>query len=465
MGTDMPEGHIPPMRTASEIDVASRYVQSAFNALADHAESLLQGDEVVTAHLRAEDSDFVRINGCKVRQAGNVRQRTVTLKLIDGKRHAAAEMTLTGTRSADSLRVNTAISELRALLPNLPDDPHLMYNTTPVSTERHGDPVIPDSHDAVDAILREGAGLDLVGIYAGGGVYEGFANSLGQRNWFSSFSFNFDFSVYERADKAVKCGYAGLSWDAADFAAKVQSAREQRKILQREARTIKPGQYRVYLAPAAVNEIVSLLSWGAFSLKAQKTRQSPLNRLVDGHTALNPAISLTEATSRGVAAGFDSAGFAKHDSVRLIHEGSHGGSLVSPRSAAEFGVPTNGAASDEGPTSLDLAAGDLADNKILDALGTGLWINNLWYLNYSDRSHCRMTGMTRFATFWVEDGKIVAPLNVMRFDETLYRMFGDNLLGLTSNREMLLAADTYFRRSTSSARLPGALIDDFTFTL
>jgi predicted Zn-dependent protease len=73
--------------------------------------------------------------------------------------------------------------------------------------------------------------------------------------------------------------------------------------------------------------------------------------------------------------------------------------------------------------------------------------------------------MTRFATLWVEGGEIVAPLNVMRFDETLYRMFGDNLIGLTRKRELILDADTYFRRSTSCVRLPGALIDDFSFTL
>jgi predicted Zn-dependent protease len=73
--------------------------------------------------------------------------------------------------------------------------------------------------------------------------------------------------------------------------------------------------------------------------------------------------------------------------------------------------------------------------------------------------------MTRFATFWVENGVIQAPLNVMRFDETVYRMLGDNLIGLTAEREMIFDPDTYGRRSTRTARLPGALVDDFTFTL
>ncbi len=119
----------------------------------------------------------------------------------------------------------------------------------------------------------------------------------------------------------------------------------------------------------------------------------------------------------------------------------------------------------EFPSSLDLAGGDLAEESIRATLDTGIYVNRLWYLNFSDRPAGRITGMTRFATFWVEGGQIVAPLNVMRFDETIYRMLGENLLGLTSRRELLPSSQTYGGRSTGSMRLPGALIDDFTFTL
>jgi len=107
----------------------------------------------------------------------------------------------------------------------------------------------------------------------------------------------------------------------------------------------------------------------------------------------------------------------------------------------------------------------LHQDHILKALDTGIYINNLWYLNYSDRAACRITGMTRFASFWVENGEIKAPLNVMRFDETLYNMLGKKLLALTAERAFLMETDTYEVRSTGSTRLPGALIDGFTFTL
>ena len=141
------------------------------------------------------------------------------------------------------------------------------------------------------------------------------------------------------------------------------------------------------------------------------------------------------------------------------------GSLVSPRTAKEYGIATNGANGSESASSLDLAAGNLPLSRVLQELDTGVFISNLWYLNFSDRSNFRLTGMTRFACFWVENGEIKAPLNVMRFDDSLFRILGENLLALTSEREMLIDSESYGARSTGSARLPGALVKDFVFVL
>ena len=138
---------------------------------------------------------------------------------------------------------------------------------------------------------------------------------------------------------------------------------------------------------------------------------------------------------------------------------------MSPRTAREFGLPTNGANGSEAPEALSMAPGTLPAKDALAALGTGLYVGNLWYLNYSDRTACRMTGMTRFATFWVEDGRIVAPVNVLRFDDTLYRMLGENLEALTDETELLLDSSSYGSRVLSSAALPGALVKEMAFTL
>ncbi|VEB43432.1 Predicted Zn-dependent proteases and their inactivated homologs [Chromobacterium violaceum] len=114
---------------------------------------------------------------------------------------------------------------------------------------------------------------------------------------------------------------------------------------------------------------------------------------------------------------------------------------------------------------MQLAAGELPRDQALQALGTGVYLSNLWYLNFSDRSACRITGMTRFACFWVEDGRIVAPLGVMRFDDSLYSVLGEQLEALTAERELLVDTASYGGRATQSKLLPGALVKSLRFSL
>ena len=73
--------------------------------------------------------------------------------------------------------------------------------------------------------------------------------------------------------------------------------------------------------------------------------------------------------------------------------------------------------------------------------------------------------MTRYGCFWVENGEIVATIKDLRFDESLYSFFGENLVALTNFREFIPPVDTYESRSLGGMLVPGALVDNFTFTL
>ena len=440
-------------------------MQTYFYQLADFIDSRIHADETWLACLAAEDSHFVRFNQNLVRQAGSVRQTGLTISLIARQRRAESRLTLSGQPDNDQALVTAALQTMRQDLGDLPEDPYLLYSQTPQSTERVGDSKLASDTEILDQVRMQGEGKDLVGIYAAGAIYKGFANSFGQRNWHRVDNFNFEWCLYHAADKAVKNSYAGTHWDSAEFARKMASSSEQLAILKRPPKQLAPGPYRAYLAPSAMYEILELLSWESFGVKAQRNKQSPLLKLEDGSAALHAGIFLQENSQEGVAPGFQADGFIKSATVKLIEGGKHAGALVSPRSAREFSIETNGANSAEAPEALDMAAGHLHRDDALKTLGTGILIGNLHYLNFSDRRTCRMTGMTRFATFWVEQGEIKAPLNVMRFDDSAYRVLGENLLALTAERELILDSGTYGERSTGSARLPGGLVKDFALTL
>ncbi len=444
--------------------MADAGMESYFHSLADGLDRAVRAGEQYTAWLDAEVTDFVRMNHGKVRQPGSVTQRYLAVRLVAGARHAEHTLSLTGNVAEDARAAADALASLRAALPELADDPHLLLPTEVVSSRDERGGGLPPSEHVIDAILEAAQGLDLVGLYAAGPVYRGFANSQGQRNWHAATTFNLQWSLYHRADKAVKSAYAGFAWEDAAFGAKMAQARDELSMLAQPAKALAPGRYRAFLAPAAMDEIAGLLRWGAFSGRALATKQSPLAKMQSGER-LDARITITEDLSAGVAPRFQGDGFSRPESVPLIENGALVGSLVSPRTAREFGLAANGANAHESPESLLMAGGELPASEALAALDTGLSIGNLWYLNYSDTPACRMTGMTRFATFWVENGRIVAPVDVLRFDDTLYRLLGSKLEALTDTPELILSADSYRSRSLSSATLPGALVAEIDFTL
>lgn len=434
-----------------------------FRELSDVLFRRLTGAEVLLLNYQGEASDFARLNNNKVRQAGQVQQHTLQLALIARNRESTATLSLSGRLEDDTARAGAMMDRLREQLAFLPEDPHLNFSTSVHNTQHRGDNNLPAAADAVDTLIRSADGLDLVGLWASGEMSHGFANSLGQFNWHSLFSFNLDWSLYRETDKAVKQHYAGFEWNPEEIVRKIETGRETLAILGQPPKRLQPGRYRVYLAPSAMYEILQLLNWGAFGMKSHRTSQTPLLRMVKEGVPLHSSVSLRENHGQGLTPRFTRGGFIKPNTVELIRNGTYGDCLANARSAKEYGVGVN--CGIEHPKSLDMAPGDLNSQDVLSSLDTGLHISNLWYCNYSDRNHCRITGMTRFACLWVESGRAVAPAEVMRFDESLYRILGDCLEGITREREKLLDNSSYEWRSDASAQLPGALVSDFTFTL
>jgi len=438
--------------------------QQRFEQLLSALRAALQDGEQFTLGFSAEQSLFIRFNHAKVRQAGEVSQASAQLRLVRDGRQAEQQFTLCGDAELDRQRLHEALEQLRQTLPLLALDPYLSLDDSAWQSHSQQQQALPDIAEVLALVEREAGQLDLVGIYAAGPICRGFASSYGAFGWHQANSFNFDWSLFHANGQAVKANYAGQSWDAAAMVERLRLSREQLAFLGRPAITLKPGSYRAYLAPAAMDEIAGMLGWGGFSAQALATGNSPLQRLYGGDAQLNPLVNFDEQVSGSLSPAFSDEGLPRRD-VRLIGEGRGLERLISARSAAEFALTANGADSYEAPCALSLAPGNLPSAQILQRLGTGLYISNLWYLNYSDLPAARMTGLTRFATFWVEDGQIQGPVSTMRFDDTLYNLLGNQLEDLTCERELILSTSTYGQRHTGSSHLPGALVKGLTLTL
>jgi len=429
----------------------------------DELERLCLPGEVFLASFLGEDSDFVRLNHNRVRQVGHVVQRECRVSLIRGRREAQGALSLGADRSSNAQRLEMLIERLRTQLAVAGDDPHLLYATEPHSTAEVRTADEPDSRAAITTVMELGEGLDLVGLFANGSFYRGFGNSLRQRNWYANGGFNLDISAHGDGAQAVKCLYAGQSWDPAALGHRIALLRDRLAALTREGRVLTPGRYRVYLSPYALGEILGLLGMSAFGMRSHKTLHTPLLKMIREGRRLHPGITVLEAHREGYTPAFTSAGFIKPEQVVLIEAGELRDCLADRRSAAEYGVTPN--AEIEGTRSLALAAGDLPEREMLARLDTGLYVDHLWYGNFSDWNECRVTATTRYASFWVEGGEITAPIPTMRLDESIYHLLGDGLMGLTRERESIVDPGTYEWRSLSSQRLPGALVDGVGFAM
>ncbi len=445
------------------LDFISR-VRAHFDAVASDLLSQLADGEDAALNICAEETLYLRFNNNRVRQNTDVEQLAVSLQLQAQGRTVQKTRPLSGNMDVDRAALQSLLGQCRAEISALPADPNQvpMQNNGSSSEEFRGGLLAPER--VVPAVVAPADGCDLAGFYAGGTVIRGHQNSKGQRHWFANETFFLDYSIYNGA-KAVKGRYAGAHWVDADWAANLQRSRGLLQLLNKPQQDIKPGAYRTYLAPQAFADLTGMLGWNALSSAAWKQGRCPFKKLADGVATLSPLLSIDENFGLGLAPRFNSLGEVSATCLPLIQNGELKTLLTSSRSAKEYGLIANGADEREAPRALDVKPGLLAEQDVLSTLGTGLYLSNLHYLNWSDPVSARITGMTRYACFWVQDGEIIGPIKDLRWDESLYSALGSQLMALTSHTEVDPAVDTYFQRALGGTRGPGALIDGFSFTL
>lgn len=436
-----------------------------FNQLMDALMPQLSGDEATKVVLMAEESQFTRFNQAKVRQTGSIENGTLAVTLMGQGRSATETITFTGEKEADWPLLLTALQTLREELPQLPEDPF------PVLPEgdAHSRAVYPSELLSAEAVaptlMPPMAGLDVAGIYAGGRSARAYADSAGQRHWFETFTFSLDYSLFTPTGQAVKGTYADHTWDNAAYVANLDATKTLLEQLSHTPKRLDRGQYRTYFAPAAVAELVSMLSWGGIGEAAIRRGGSALGALQRGEKTLSTKVHLVEDFSQGQVPRFNQYGELAPLKMPLIESGQLVHTLASARTAKEYDIPSTYAESGEYLRSPALSPGTLAENDILKAIGTGLYVSNLHYLNWSDRPNGRITGMTRYACFWVENGEIAAPIENLRFDESLYNFWGENLMDFTQTVQFIPEVGSYGYRELGGVLVPGMLVDNFAYTL
>ena len=440
-------------------------LEVSFNRLIESLLIKKAEDEQFTVRLSSEISQFTRFNHAKVRQTGCVADGWIELTLMQDRRNSVQQFPFTGNWEVDWQLAYTALQELRDELILLPVDPYLVLPSgNNISREIHSGNLL-SAEAVVPTVLELVAELDFTGIYAGGVVIKAYGDSSGQKHWFATDSFTLDYSLFSPSGQAVKGTFAGNDWNESKYIAKISETKKQLELLARPTKELPRGQYKTYFAPAAVADLLLMLSWGAVSEADIQQGNSALAALSRQEKQLSPRFSLKENFQRGLVPRFNELGEMAAPELAVIEKGYLVNTLVNSRTAKEYQKIANGANGSETLRAPEVSPGNLVFEQILPSLDTGLYVSNLHYLNWSDRQTGRITGMTRYACFWVENGEIIAPIENLRFDESLYRFWGENLIDLTTFQEFIPEVGTYESRQLGGSLVPAMLVEDFTYTL
>ncbi len=436
-----------------------------FNHLMDALFPQLADTESLRVNLVAEQSQFTRFNRAQVRQTGRVDSGELTLTLMAQHRTLSAQIPFTGDKATDWTTLMAAIALLRSDLPHIPEDPYPILPVGDAHSREVYPGTLPPPTDVASCLMPPLAHLDAAGLYAGGRAIRAYADSAGQRHWFETETFTLDYSLFTETGQAVKGTYAGRTWEDAAYQANLAESKTLLAQLTRPPRSVTRGEYRTYFAPAAVAELLGMLSWGGIGEASIRRGGSALAALQRQEQALSPKFFLTEDFRAGQVPRFNQNGELAPLTLSLIAAGRLENTLVSTRTAKEYNIPSTFAAAGESLRSPALAPGTLPPSDVLTALDTGLYLSNLHYLNWSDRPNGRITGMTRYACFWVEQGELVAPIENLRFDDNLYRFWGEHLVDFTQDTSFVPEVGSYGFRDLGGAQVPGMLVNHFAYTL
>lgn len=435
-----------------------------FNYIADFFLSEIRNDEAISIAYSGEQSYFMRFKEALVRQNGFVDQAEIGVKFFKQKRSIRFSLGLSFDTELDLQKCARALEDARNKILLLPEDPYFVLPSAKETSDKIFKGSLLEACEIPTVILKPFAGHAYNGLYSQGKIARGVATSSGARHWYETENFLLDYSVWLVNGRAVKGSYADTKWKQSEYDNKVSDALGQLEALSKEPKKLEPGKYKAFITANALTDVADFFY--GFGARSLNDGSSAFIALKEGRESFSPEFNLSQDFSKGLEPAFNEEGELAPDTLKIVEKGKLKNILVSTRSAKQFDLKANGAPTSEYTRAISISGGSLKEKNAYADLGTGIYISSFNYLNWSDPAVARVTGMTRHACMWVENGKPVCPIADLRWDESLYNMFGANLLGLTEETKLIVNSSTYEERQTGGVELPaGILVKDFNCTL
>lgn len=353
---------------------------------------------------------------------GLVDRVKIDLSVSYGKRSASIELNQT-----DDDTLKAAVKKVQAMAKLAPEDPEHMpplepteylepktfSEATAVLTPEQGLAQIRPVIEAARA-----AGVDSAGYLERSVSSATLANSNGLFVFQPSTSVNY--SLTARAAEGRGSGWASTQvTDLADLDLEPVGARAIEKALaSKNAVERAPGRTTVVLEPAAVRDLISLLSWG-LGRRGFDEGRSFLNGLVEegedpiGKELFGSKASLfSDPQHPAVPCGIHHYGLPR-TKTDWIKDGT-----LKSLNVGRFWAQEKGIAPQPSPGNLIMPGEGQSMDELIGQVEDGVLITRLWYLRMVQPQTLLYTGLTRDGTFAIRDGKVAEPVKNFRFNES-----------------------------------------------
>ncbi|MCC6993265.1 MAG: TldD/PmbA family protein [Deltaproteobacteria bacterium] len=394
---------------------------------------------------RAANTRFAR---SEITSTGDVDDTTLTVGVGFGKRHAQAS-----TNQTDAPALLSVLQRAIAMARLAPEDPELMpllgpqkYASTPPGFDR-ATAELPASaraeaaHAAIAA--ADAAKVDLAGFHDLRGAATALANSAGLFAYHAATGVSFTCTARtpDGTGSGWGQGYANR-WSDLDTVAAAKVAIDK-SVAARRPRKLDPGRYTVVLEPAAVGDLLYFLVSALDARRADEgrsffSRQGGGTRV--GEQLWGPHITLRSdpASKLMPSAPFDGEGLPQRP-ITWIDKGK-----IAALRYSRFWAEKQGQRPTAAPSVTELAGGDATPEALLAGVKRGVLITRFWYNRWVDPQSILITGLTRDGVFLIEDGKVVAPVNNFRYNESPVKML-KNADALGKDAVRLATADGRMR--------------------
>jgi predicted Zn-dependent protease len=204
---------------------------------------------------------------------------------------------------------------------------------------------------------------------------------------------------------------------------------------------LDPGTYEVVLEPKAVAALLLFPAWLGFNGKAHAEGTSFAHV---GEQQFDEQIDLWDdgTDPRALGRPYDAEGTPKRR-VDLVAGGVTVGLVHDRRSAALAGVSSTGSSIGSEafggyPGDLFLAPGHEDPADLVAGVERGLLVTDLWYNRILDPKTQVVTGLTRNGLFLIEGGEVVAPVQNLRFTQSVVAALAPgHVLGLGRDAQLV----------------------------